>query len=222
MAPETPPLRLHLGCGERHLDGYVNIDFPPSEHTVQVTSAADELADITRLQHPVGSVAEIRLHHVFEHFDRPTALRLLADWRRWLARDGELVIETPDFERCARAFARRWPRQRREGVLLRHIFGSHEAAWAVHWDGWYEARYRRTLTALRYGDLRFSREKWQGTHNITVRARPDGSDPSRDELLTAAEQVLRDSLVDDSPSEQRMLAHWRDELRSAEPAASGT
>ena len=27
--------RLHLGCGTRYLDGYVNIDYPPSEHTVR-------------------------------------------------------------------------------------------------------------------------------------------------------------------------------------------
>src|SRR4051812_1479624 len=130
MATTATPLRLHLGCGERHLDGYVNIDYPPSEHTVQTATAADELADITRLEYPAGSVAEIRLHHVFEHFDRPTALRLLADWRGWLAPGGELTIETPDFERCARAFARRTTTEKRREVLLRHMFGSHEAAWA--------------------------------------------------------------------------------------------
>src|SRR5688572_678533 len=117
------PLRLHLGCGEQYLDGYVNIDFPPSEHSVQLSSPADELADITRLTYARGSVDEVRLHHVFEHFDRPTALRLLIDWRLWLADGGRLTIETPDFEACARAFTRRL-RIRRRGVLARHVFGS--------------------------------------------------------------------------------------------------
>jgi predicted SAM-dependent methyltransferase len=217
-AAVSTPLRLHLGCGENYLEGYVNVDFPPSEHSVQTTSVADEIADLTRLQYPPASVQEIRLHHVFEHFDRPTALRLLVDWRTWLAPGGELVIETPDFERCARVFARRLALRRRRGVLLRHVFGSHEAAWAVHWDGWYEARYRETLGALGYTDLRFQHASWRGTYNVTVRARPDEVAHTREDLLAAAEGLLRASLVDESASELRLLDHWVSELRAA-PAA---
>ena len=44
------PLRLHLGCGEQHFEGYVNIDYPPSEHTCQTRIGADVFADLTRLQ----------------------------------------------------------------------------------------------------------------------------------------------------------------------------
>jgi hypothetical protein len=210
------PVRLHLGCGERYLDGYVNIDFPPSEHSVQQSSPADVFADITALSYEPGSVAEVRLHHVFEHFDRPTALRLLIDWRLWLGDDGLLVIETPDVERCMRDFVLR---PGRRGVALRHVFGSHEAGWAVHWDGWYEARYRETLAALGYDRLRFERARWHGTHNITVHARPRLPRPERSALLEQAQRLLRDSLVDDSDTEQRLLEHWMQTLRrEAAPA----
>ncbi len=41
---EGTPLRLHLGCGENHFDDYINIDFPPSEHSVQTKVAADFFA----------------------------------------------------------------------------------------------------------------------------------------------------------------------------------
>jgi hypothetical protein len=191
----------------------VNIDYPPSEHTVQQTSPADELADITRLRYPSESVAEVRLHHVFEHFDRPTALRLLIDWHDWLVEDGRLVIETPDFERSARAFARRIGRGDR-GTILRHVFGSHEASWAVHWDGWYPGRYRTVLTRLGFGDLEFERSKWRGTYNVTVDARRQGGPRDREKQLIAAEQILRDSLVDDSESERRLLAEWAGRLRA--------
>jgi predicted SAM-dependent methyltransferase len=206
--------RLHLGCGEQYLDGYVNIDYPPSEHSVQQTSPADQLADITKLEYAPESVAEIRLHHVFEHFDRPTALRLLIDWHDWLAEGGTLVIETPDFERAVRAFTRRIGRGD-PGTIVRHLFGSHEAAWAVHWDGWYAGRYRRTLGALGYGAISFERAKWHGTHNITVRARREGGRRSRERQLAAAEELLRESLVDESESELRLLEHWKRELRGA-------
>jgi predicted SAM-dependent methyltransferase len=205
--------RLHLGCGERYLDGYVNIDYPPSAHTVQQTSPADELADITKLSYPPESVAEVRLHHVFEHFDRPTAMRLLIDWHEWLADGGRLVIETPDFERSVRAFTRRIGRGDR-GTILRHVFGSHEAAWAVHWDGWYADRYRRVLGALGFGSLSFTREKWRGTYNITVEATRSGGTRDRERQLEAAAAILRDSLVDESESELRLLAEWTRSLRT--------
>lgn len=81
---EGQPLRLHLGCGEQRLEGYVNIDYPPSEHTVQTKTGADIFADITTLNFPTHSVDEIRLHHVFEHFDRATALALLIKWHSCL------------------------------------------------------------------------------------------------------------------------------------------
>jgi predicted SAM-dependent methyltransferase len=205
--------RLHLGCGERYLDGYVNIDYPSSEHTVQQTSPADELADITRLRYEPESVAEVRLHHVFEHFDRPTALRLLIDWHEWLVDGGRLVIETPDFERSARAFSRRIGRRDR-GTLVRHMFGSHEAAWAVHWDGWYPQRYRRVLGALGYGSLKFDRQRWRDTYNVTVDARREGGRRDREAQLAAADEILRESLVDDSETELRLLAEWSARLRT--------
>ena len=130
----------------------------------------------------------MRLHHVFEHFDRPTALRLLIDWHEWLAPGGTLTIETPDFERAARAFAAA-PRRADRGTVLRHLFGSHEAAWAVHWDGWYEERYRRTLGALGFGTLGFARENWRDTHNITVTAVREGGTRDRETQLSAADRA---------------------------------
>ena len=75
-------IKLHLGCGGVYLDGYRNIDLPVDEHGVQDAIRPDVYADITTLEFAPESVSEIRLHHVFEHFDRPTALRLLIDWYR--------------------------------------------------------------------------------------------------------------------------------------------
>jgi len=89
---DSQGIKLHLGCGETYLPGYINIDFPPSQHTVQKQPKADLYADIRQLSYPSESVEEIRLHHVFEHFDRPTALRLLIDWYEWLKEGGSRII----------------------------------------------------------------------------------------------------------------------------------
>lgn len=210
--PDRHILRLHLGCGEVYLPGYTNIDLASEHHTIQRQARADVFADVTQLNYPSGSVDEIRLHHVFEHFDRHTAVRLLIDWYVWLKEGGKLVIETPDFERSARAVMNH--RQVHDQLkVLRHIFGSHEAAWAVHKDGWYQAKFELYLGALGYGDLFFSRSEWQGTYNITVTATKVRPTKTREQLLKAAADILRLSLIDDSESEQRIFGVWLDWLR---------
>jgi predicted SAM-dependent methyltransferase len=205
-------LRLHLGCGGVHLDGYLNIDLPPEEQGVQEGIQPDEYADITRLEYAPESVEEIRLHHVFEHFDRPTAVRLLIDWRGFLRPGGVLRIETPDFKRCAQVFVVRRSATARM-KLLRHMFGSHEAGWAVHKDGWYEERFRSHLDALGYEDLRFERSHWRGTFNITVTAQRGTESLTREELLARAEKLLRQSLVDEGTSETEILGVWMRSVR---------
>ncbi|MDH4185908.1 MAG: glycosyltransferase, partial [Nitrospira sp.] len=131
----TGSLKLHLGCGEMYLPGYVNIDFHPAQHSIQQISKADMYADITQLRYSDATVDEIRLHHVFEHFERPVALRLLIEWYAWLKEDGTLIIETPDFHRCVQEYLNSVVFSDRM-TILRHLFGSHEAKWAVHCDGW--------------------------------------------------------------------------------------
>jgi hypothetical protein len=210
------PLRLHLGCGEVYLAGYVNVDYPPEGHTVMTGVQADVYADLRTLDYPEGSVGEVRLHHVFEHFTRGTALGLLIRWYRWLAEDGTLMIETPDFDRMVQSFRRARTAGGR-GLALRHIFGSHEAAWAVHCDGWYPARFEHVLPALGYCDLELKRSKWRGTHNVTAVARKRAPVASVDEQLAVAERLLRESLVDDSASERRILGTWLEEVRSLVP-----
>ncbi len=94
--------KLHLGCGDTYFDDYVNIDFPPSEHTVMGNVKPDVYADLKTIAFLPESVAVIRSHHVFEHFDRPSSLAMLIRWYQWMKEDGVIVIETPDFEKAAK------------------------------------------------------------------------------------------------------------------------
>lgn len=97
--------------------------------------------------------------------------------------------------------------------LLRHMFGSHEAAWAVHKDGWYEERFRSHLEALGYERLEFERSHWHGTYNITAVARRGDQPLTREELVDRAEELLRQSLVDEGESERDVLAVWMRSVR---------
>jgi glycosyltransferase involved in cell wall biosynthesis/predicted SAM-dependent methyltransferase len=209
--PES--LRLHLGCGDRYLEGYVNIDLPASSHSVQSGRTPDIHADITRLQYADGTVDEIRLHHVFEHFDRPTALRLLIQWHLWLRPGGKLIIETPDLMGSLSSLLDSSGPDV-QFRTLRHLFGSHEAEWAVHKDGWYLEKFKIHMEELGFTLVSVETSEWQGTHNITVTGEKTAPGKSKDDLLRGSERLLRMCLVDDSRSELRMLEVWMHQVRS--------
>lgn len=213
-------MRLHLGCGTVYLPGYVNIDYPLDQQTSQhiPQTPADLYADITKLHYETGSVEEVRLHHVFEHFDRATALRLLVEWYDWLIEGGILTIETPDFDRCVKAYL--VGNASAKGKALRHLFGSHDAHWAVHYDGWSKTKFRNYLSALGYRNLKFKFGAWHGTYNITVQAQKTLPFISVAERKLAAEKLLTRSLVDDSPTEQKVLSVWMKSFNSTKNQAN--
>ena len=213
------PSRLHLGCGRLYLDGYVNVDYPPSEHTVQADLSADLYCDLAKMQRPRGSASEIRLHHVFEHFPRTTALALLCRWREWLVPGGTLRIETPDVQASAWLLLSPFTGYSGKQEVIRHLFGSHESHWAVHWDGWYGKRFRRTLEALGFTRIRLKKTHWGHLRNIEVTAERDECDLDHDALRGAVRELLALSMVHTprrwivrppsiSPSELELLEVW--------------
>ncbi len=207
------PLRLHLGCGENWFDSYVNIDYPPSEHSVQTKIGADIFADITSLNFPPQSVDEIRLHHVFEHFTRPQAMALLIRWHEWLKPGGKLHIETPDIMGCAEQLVSNIPYRLKQAVL-RHCFGSHEAHWATHYDGWHAEKYQRVLTALGFT---VECRRWRWPHepylaNVEAFATKTRQ-LDRADLIAVADSILEEFMVAKVPSERAMWDIWRKQMR---------
>lgn len=213
--------KLHLGCGTRYLDGYVNIDHPPSEHTVQHALIADRYADITELRYPGGTIDEVRLHHVFEHFPRQIALALLCRWTDWLKPGGLLRIETPDVMASAWALVSPMTSSGARHQILRHLFGSHEASWAAHWDGWYKDRFKDTLSALGFRDMEFTKNRWGETRNIEVLAVRGEKKFTLDDYRCVVEKLLAKSLVthgskhEIADSERTMLEVWMREWEHA-------
>lgn len=187
-------MKLHLGCGQRYFLGYINVDYPPNKDNV-VKPRADLYSDVTKLSYARESIMEIRSHHLFEHFDRPTALAQLCRWRDWLKRTGLLRIETPDLIANSRRLVSPFVSKSSRDQLVRHLYGSHEADWAVHRDGWYKEKFRFVLSALGFEDLSFQYNHWGTLYNIEVFASRSNDDFTFKRYLTAVRKILVASTV---------------------------
>ena len=86
-----------MGCGEQHFQGYINIDYPLTEHTVQATSGADVFADIAKITFATETVMRLDYIMFLNILIGLTAIALLCAWHMWLKPGGLLYIEVPDF-----------------------------------------------------------------------------------------------------------------------------
>jgi len=87
------PVRLHIGCGSRLFDGYINVDGEYLRGTPGVI-----IHDITKpFPLPDDSVDEIICVHVIEHIMRSQGRSMLSEWLRVLRPGGFVAVEWPDF-----------------------------------------------------------------------------------------------------------------------------
>jgi predicted SAM-dependent methyltransferase len=84
--------RLHLGCGDRFIPGFLHVDIRSLPH-VDVVTSLERLGMFAD-----NSAALIYASHVLEHFSRHETTRVLAEWHRVLRRGGVLRLAVPDFE----------------------------------------------------------------------------------------------------------------------------
>lgn len=201
-------MKIHLGCGSRHFDGYLNIDFPPSKHTIQKKNMADLYADITYLSFQQNSIDEIRLHHVFEHFKRPVACALIVSWHSWLKKGGIIRIEVPDLKKMASFMASPLSSMKQKLVAERHIFGSQEADWGIHFEGYSPQLLKFLLATLGFKIIKINKNNWKGTYNFEIISRKESTTITKDDFEKKVKIYLTHFLVDDSESELALLDIW--------------
>ncbi len=92
-----PGARVHLGCGERRIEGWLNVDLAGGR--------ADVVWDLRRpLPLAPGSVAAVFHEHFLEHLPFAAAVASLREAHRLLAPGGVLRIGVPDFREHFRSY----------------------------------------------------------------------------------------------------------------------
>lgn len=123
-------MKLNIGCGEKILPGYVNIDL--------YSPKADKVCDGTKLDWiKDGEVEEVLAIAVFEHISPYKAGETLREWYRVLKPGGLLIIEVPDILETCKNFEAASKAERYK--LINCMFGS--AEWSLrnpHLFGWYD------------------------------------------------------------------------------------
>lgn len=94
---ETAFVKLHLGCGDRHLNGWLNVDLAGSDLNLDIARGKLPFAD--------GQFETIISQHVIEHLSiKDELIPLLRECHRVMKPGGELWLATPDMEKVARSY----------------------------------------------------------------------------------------------------------------------
>lgn len=83
-------MRLNLGCGDRYVDGWLNVDQAGCPHRM------DSQVDLTGPLPNWTNISHVYAGHLLEHLFVGDVLNLLTELRECMAPDGELMVVGPD------------------------------------------------------------------------------------------------------------------------------
>jgi len=136
-------MKLHLGCGDVHLDGWLNLDISQDsaadrwENVATLTTIADESCDL------------IYASHVLEHFGRNEYEKVLTVWQQKLKLGGKLRVAVPDLQS-----ALKWYNGNNLDELLGIFYGGQRSPYDYHKMGFNKESLSGKLTELGFKNIK--------------------------------------------------------------------
>ena len=158
-------MKLHLGCGDVKIDGYVNIDIRSYPiYRTQSPIPPDVIDDITQLrQFKRNSISVIYVCHTLEHLTRFNYNIALKRWFELLKKDGILRISVPDLENLCQYYVETGDLNSIRGSL----YGGQDYKENFHYWGWDFNELSKDLKQV--GFKKIQRYDWQKTEHSQVR-----------------------------------------------------
>ena len=149
-------LKLHLGCGNKHILGFINIDARPLDG-VDVVSDIKTLPDYSN-----DSISLIYASHVLEHVGRNEYMAVLTRWHQILQPSGTLRIAVPDVEQVFNHYQKFGDLKLLRGLL----WGGQTYPQNYHYMGWDFATLSDDLKHVGFRDI--CRYDWQKTEHANI------------------------------------------------------
>ena len=149
-------MKLHIGCGEKIIDGFVNVDIRPLPGVQVVT-------DIHNLSFFENEKVElIYCSHVLEHLSRNEYMTVLKNWYSVLNDGGVLRLAVPDIE----AVIEHYQTYKDLEILRGFLWGGQTYKENYHYCGWDFQTLKRDLLMAGFSDV--NTYDWRDTEHSHI------------------------------------------------------
>ncbi len=149
-------MKLHLGCGDKIIEGFVNVD-------VRNLPGVNVVCDIHELSmFDKNSIDLIYASHVLEHTGRKEYTDILKNWYNVLNDGGTLRIAVPDMEKVFDHYHK----NKNLRVLLGFLYGGQTYQENYHYCGWDYQTLSEDL--LKIGFKKVKRYDWRKTEHSHI------------------------------------------------------
>jgi len=144
-------MKLHLGCGNKRIDGYINVD---------LQGTPDVRCDLKALPDEwTGKADEVLAVHVLEHFGFVETQAVLLEWRRVLKPGGKIAIECPNLRQACLNYLKD---RTNTAYGLWPIYGNQDdATLSVHKSGWEPDTLMDELKRAGFRDAKQAPAEWK-------------------------------------------------------------
>ena len=149
-------MKLHLGCGDKIIPNFTNVDIRP----MSGVDLVEDVGKLTKINN--NSVKLIYSCHVLEHLGRYDYNKVLSRWFDVLEDGGKLRISVPDFEKVVKYYNKTKDLKK----LIGFLYGGQTYKENFHYYTWDFKSLSDDLKSIGFKDV--YRYDWRDTEHSNI------------------------------------------------------